>query len=90
MSAGLVSGRHVDLVWRGDKQPGFPYRLIVNIPLPNTEIADKVGVSEVPADWDAHIAALEEFKAAEVVVPQAAREGLAGWNPGTNWIKLGR
>ena len=50
----------------GDKQLGFPYQLIFNMPLLNTEIADKAGVSEVPADWDAYLAALEKFKAAGV------------------------
>jgi raffinose/stachyose/melibiose transport system substrate-binding protein len=50
----------------GDKQLGFPYQLIFNMPLLNTEIADKAGVSDVPTDWDAYIAALEKFKAAGV------------------------
>ncbi|MET0866384.1 MAG: extracellular solute-binding protein, partial [Nakamurella sp.] len=49
-----------------DKQLGFPYQLIFNMPLLNTEIAEKAGISESPADWDAYIAALEKFKAAGV------------------------
>jgi raffinose/stachyose/melibiose transport system substrate-binding protein len=50
----------------GDKQLGFPYQLIFNMPLLNTGIAEKAGVSESPTDWDAYIAALEKFKAAGV------------------------
>jgi raffinose/stachyose/melibiose transport system substrate-binding protein len=49
-----------------NKQLGFPYQLIFNMPLLNTDIAEKAGVSESPADWDAYIAALEKFKAAGV------------------------
>jgi len=36
------------------------------MPLLNTEIADTAGISEVSADWDAYIAAMEKFKAASV------------------------
>ena len=34
------------------------------MPLLNTEVAEKAGVSEVPTDWDAYISALDKFKSA--------------------------
>lgn len=44
------------------KQYGFPYQLIFNMPLLNTDIAENAGVSEVPGDWEAYLAALDKIK----------------------------
>ncbi len=68
-SSGIADNYVENLITPGaldGKQLGFPYQLIFNMPLLNTQIADKAGISEVPADWDAYIAALEKFKSAGV------------------------
>jgi raffinose/stachyose/melibiose transport system substrate-binding protein len=70
LSASPAAGRYVaNLITPGaadGKQWGFPYQLIFNMPLLNTEIAEKAGVSEVPKDWDAYLSALDKFKSAGV------------------------
>jgi raffinose/stachyose/melibiose transport system substrate-binding protein len=48
------------------KQFGFPYQLIFNMPLLNTDIAQSAGVSEIPKDWDAYLDMLDKIKATGV------------------------
>ena len=48
-------------------QYGYPYQLIFNMPLLNTGLAEKAGLSEPPGDWDAYLDAMEKLKAIDVV-----------------------
>lgn len=67
LSASPAAGKYVaNLITPGasdDKQYGFPYQLIFNMPLLNTEIAESAGISEPPGDWPAYLAALDAIKA---------------------------
>jgi raffinose/stachyose/melibiose transport system substrate-binding protein len=68
-SSPAVSNYVANLITPGaqdGKQFGFPYQLIFNMPLLNTDIADAAGVSEVPKDWDAYLDALEKIKSTGV------------------------
>jgi raffinose/stachyose/melibiose transport system substrate-binding protein len=45
------------------KQLGFPYQLLFNMPLLNTDIAEKAGLSEPATDWDSYLNGLDRLKA---------------------------
>ena len=52
LSAGAVDG----------VQYGYPYQLVFNMPLLNTDLAERAGLSEPPADWDAWLSALDALR----------------------------
>lgn len=45
-----------------DVQLGLPYQLIFNMPLLNTELAERAGVTEAPGDWDAYLDLMDKLK----------------------------
>lgn len=46
----------------GGSQFGVPYTLLFNVPLLNGALAERAGLSEVPANWTAYLEALEAFR----------------------------
>ncbi len=70
LSGSAIAGNYVaNLITPGaqdGKQFGYPYQLIFNMPLLNTQIAEQAGISEPPGDWPSYLAALEAFKSAGV------------------------
>ncbi|WP_392507245.1 ABC transporter substrate-binding protein [Naumannella halotolerans] len=51
----------------GGSQLGFPYQLIFNMPLLNTDLAERAGLGQAPADWDAWLDALDKLRGIGVV-----------------------
>jgi len=49
------------------KTLALPYQLVFNQPITNEEILEKAGASELPQDWDAYLALLEDIKALGIV-----------------------
>lgn len=45
---------------------GLPYQLVFPMPMYNKDLFEKVGVSEIPADWDSFLALCETLKGAGV------------------------
>ncbi|WP_205844033.1 ABC transporter substrate-binding protein [Nakamurella deserti] len=70
LSGSVAVGNYVaNLITPGAQdgtQYGFPYQLIFNMPLLNTDLAEKAGVSEVPKDWDAYLGMLDALKGSGV------------------------
>jgi raffinose/stachyose/melibiose transport system substrate-binding protein len=58
-------------------QLGLPYQYVFNMPLVNSDLLARVGVSGPPADWDGFLALCEDLRAAGVV-PIAWPGGEAG------------
>lgn len=59
------------------KQWGFPYQVVLPMPLVNLDLLDKAGVSEVPSNWDGYLDALDKLKSSGVT-PLAFPGGHAG------------
>ncbi len=76
-----LSGQYVDsLIEAGandGNQFGYPYQLVFNMPLINTDMRDKAGFSENPKDWDGFLALCDALKG-QGVVPIAWPGGEAG------------
>ncbi len=44
------------------KQLGFPYQVVFNMPISNTDLLSKAGASENPKDWDSFLALCDKLK----------------------------
>ncbi len=47
-------------------QYGYPYQLVFNMPLLNSDLAERAGLSEAPGDWDAWLSALDALRGLDV------------------------
>ncbi len=48
----------------GGTQVGLPYQLVFNMPIVNTDLLEKAGLSEAPKDWEGFLALCEALKGA--------------------------
>ncbi len=72
LSAQLFCDHYLPKLARGGRdengrQLGLPYQLVFNMPIYNVDLFDKVGVSELPQDWDGFLAMCDKLKSAGVV-----------------------
>ena len=69
-STGLADKYTANLIAPGasdGKQLGFPYQLVLNMPVYNQEMLTGVGATAPPADWDGFLALCEKLKGTGVV-----------------------
>lgn len=71
LSSQPFRGNYVtDLISSGQssgKQLGFPYQLVFNMPVTNTDLLTQAGMTERPRDWDGFLALCEAIKGRGVV-----------------------
>jgi raffinose/stachyose/melibiose transport system substrate-binding protein len=66
-SQSWVSNFNPDLIKAGasgGKQLGFPYQVVFNMPITNTELLGKVAGSQMPNDWEGFLSLCDKLKSA--------------------------
>jgi raffinose/stachyose/melibiose transport system substrate-binding protein len=79
-ATGLTDKYTANLITSGaenGKQYGYPYQIVLPMPLINTDILSSAGVSSIPTDWDSYLAMLEAIKS-KGITPIAFPGGDAG------------
>ena len=64
-STGLTEKYTANLISSGaqnGKQYGYPYQIVLPMPIVNTDILNSAGISSIPTDWDSYLAMLEAIK----------------------------
>ncbi|WP_415854189.1 ABC transporter substrate-binding protein [Sinomonas sp. G460-2] len=64
-TSGLTDKYTANLITSGaenGKQYGYPYQIVLPMPVVNTDILGNAGISSIPTDWDSYLAMLEAIK----------------------------